>query len=59
MPHLTIAEVRPWESVQALVEQAEHELGAGLPFRFEVDRVALFEELADGTWRQAGSFGLG
>ena len=59
VPHLTIAEVRPWESVEPLVQQAEHELGAGLPFRFEVDRVALFEELADGTWRQADSFGLG
>ena len=59
VPHLTIAEAGAGESVDDLVEQAEHELGVGLPFGFTVDRVALFEELADGTWRQADSFELG
>jgi len=59
VPHLTIAEAGAGESVDDLVEQAEHELGAGLPFGFTVDRVALFEELADGTWREADSFELG
>ena len=59
MPHLTIAEVGPGESVEHVAEQAERELGAGLPFGFTVDRVSLFEELADGTWQQSDSFELG
>ena len=36
VPHLTIAEVGPDESVERLAEQAERELGAGLPFGFAV-----------------------
>lgn len=59
VPHLTIAEVGPGESVEQVAEQAERELEGGLPFRFTVDRVGLFEELADGTWRQSDSFELG
>ena len=59
VPHLTIAEVGPGESVEQVAEQAESELGPGLPFAFTVDRVGLFEELADGTWQQSDSFELG
>ena len=59
VPHLTIAEAGAGEIVEDIVEQAENELAARLPFGFTVDRVALFEELADGTWRQADSFELG
>jgi 2'-5' RNA ligase len=59
VPHLTIAEDGAGESVEDIVGQADRELGAGLPFEFTVDRVALFEELADGTWRQSDSFELG
>ena len=58
VPHLTIAEVGPGESADDLVAQAEDALGAVLPFGFTVDRVALFEERADGTWRRADSFEL-
>ena len=59
MPHLTIAEVGPDGSVEHVAEHAERELGPGLPFAFTVDRVGLFEELADGTWQQSDSFELG
>jgi 2'-5' RNA ligase len=59
VPHLTIAEVGSGESVEHVAEQAERELEGGLPFRFTVDRVGLFEELADGKWRHSDSFELG
>ena len=59
VPHLTIAEVGVDESVGDLAERAGRELEAGLPFRFTVDRVALYVELADGTWRQSDTFELG
>jgi 2'-5' RNA ligase len=58
-PHLTIAEVGPGGSVEHVAEQAERELGAGFPFSFTVQRISLFEELADGTWQQSDSFELG
>jgi 2'-5' RNA ligase len=59
VPHLTIAEVGPDGSIEQVAEKAESALGRGLPFTFDLDRVDLFEELTDGTWRQSDSFGLG
>ena len=59
VPHLTIAEIGPGEGVVDVAQQAERELGAGLPFSFTVRRISLFEELADGTWQQSDSFELG
>jgi 2'-5' RNA ligase len=59
VPHLTIGEIGPDENVEQLSEQAERELGAGLPFDFAVRRISLFEELADGRWQQSDSFELG
>lgn len=59
VPHLTIAEVGRGGSVEHVAEQAERALGAGLPFSFTVQRISLFEELADGTWQQSDSFELG
>ncbi len=58
VPHLTIAEVGAGESIDQVAALAEHELSPGLPFGFIVDRVELFEELTDGTWRPSDSFEL-
>ena len=59
VPHVTIAEVGANATVEHLEELAEQELGPVLPFGFAVGHVGLFEELSDGTWRQADSFELG
>jgi len=59
VPHLTIAEIGPGESVEPVVAEAERELGPGLPFAFTVDRVSLYEERAGGTWQRSDTFELG
>ena len=59
VPHLTVAEVGPGESVEHVAALAERQLGGGLPFTFAVEGVDLYEERADGTWQQSDSFELG
>ena len=58
VPHLTIGEAGPGDSIEHIAAEAERELEAGLPFRFTVDRISLFEERTDGTWQQSDSFEL-
>lgn len=58
-PHLTVAAVDDPLLAEELAALAESELRAGLPFRFEVDGVSLFEEQADGTWRETTRFPFG
>ena len=58
-PHLTIATVGDPRLTDDLAALAESELRGGLPLRFEVDGVSLFEEQGDRTWRETARFPLG
>ncbi len=57
-PHLTIAAVDDAAAAVEIAALADRELAPLLPFRFAVDRVALFVEQGDGTWRETTAFEL-
>ncbi len=59
VPHLTIAEIRKGETLDAVAAIARSELEPSLPFTFAVSHVSLYEEGADGKWNPLRRFELG
>ncbi len=58
-PHLTIAAVGDGDDAEPVVTVARSELAPLLPFGFTVACVSLFEEQADGTFKEPVRFRLG
>ena len=59
VPHLSVGAADEDAPLELILETAMQELGPGLPVRFRVGEVTLFEEQEDGTWAPGLRFPLG
>ncbi len=58
VPHLTVGAADDAAPLASILEAASRELEPGLPVRFRVGEVTLFEEQADDTWAAGDRFAL-
>ena len=56
VPHLTIGQVSPGVSVEAILGAAEAEIAPHLPVAFGASTATLLEEQANGTWASTTEF---
>ena len=59
VPHLTVGTADEGAPLGLILDTAAQELEPGLPVRFRVAEVTLFEEQADDTWAAGPRFRLG